>query len=41
VDTNVVTLIVPGKEVSYNQMSKDAVAQIILSEILKQIDLQV
>lgn len=41
VDTNVVTLIVPGKEVSYSQMSKDAVAQIILSEILKQIDLKV
>lgn len=39
VDTNVVTLIMPGKEVAYKMMSKDAVAEQILDEILRQKDL--
>jgi len=39
VDTNVVTLIMHGKEVAFNLMSKDEVAEQILNEILKQKDL--
>lgn len=39
VDTNVVTLIMHGKEVAFNLMSKDEVAEQILDEILKQKDL--
>ena len=39
VDTNVVTIILPGKEVSFKKMSKDEVAEQILDEILRQQDL--
>jgi phosphopantothenoylcysteine decarboxylase/phosphopantothenate--cysteine ligase len=39
VDTNVVTLILPGKEVAFKMMSKDKVAEQILDEILRQQDL--
>ena len=36
VDTNVVTMIMPGKEVAFELMSKDEVAEQILDEILRQ-----
>ena len=36
VDTNVVTMIMPGKEVACKLMSKDEVAEQILDEILRQ-----
>lgn len=36
VDTNVVTMIMPGKEVAFKLMSKDEVAEQILDEILRQ-----
>lgn len=37
VDTNVITMITPGKEVALKMMSKDEVAEQILDEILRQI----
>ncbi len=37
VDTNVITMITPGKEVALEMMSKDEVAEQILDEILRQI----
>ena len=39
VDTNVITLITPGKEVAFKLMSKDEAAEQILDEILRQRDL--
>lgn len=37
VDTNVITMITPGKEVALEMMSKDEVAEQILDEVLRQI----
>ena len=37
VDTNVITMITPGKEVALEMMSKDEAAEQILDEILRQI----
>jgi phosphopantothenoylcysteine decarboxylase/phosphopantothenate--cysteine ligase len=36
VDTNVITMITPGKEIALELMSKDEVAEQILDEILRQ-----
>ena len=36
VDTNVITMITPGKEIALEIMSKDEVAEQILDEILRQ-----
>jgi phosphopantothenoylcysteine decarboxylase/phosphopantothenate--cysteine ligase len=36
VDTNVITMITPGKEIALEMMSKDEAAEQILDEVLRQ-----